>query len=174
MKDIAAGIESIVTAIGIIVGGYWSYMLFVKQRQKYPRAVITHKIIHKSISDGKVLLNVCATISNIGGVLLSLDHIQTRVQQIRPLHPDILEKIQQGVPTEKDESEIHWPYLATRESNLNVNDYEVEPKEDDKFYYDFVLDSNVQTVEVYSYIRNVAKGGREIGWNLTTIYDLDK
>lgn len=172
MKDIAAGIESIVTAIGIIVGGYWSYMLFVKQRQKYPRAKIVHEIIHKHISTGKFLLRVCVTVSNIGDVLLSLNHIETRIQQMRPLHPDIEDKIKNVVPIKTDE--IPWPSLDLKESNWDVKEYEVEPKEDDKFYYDFVLDSNIQTVEVYSYIRNVAKGGREIGWNLTTIYDLDK
>jgi hypothetical protein len=31
----------------------------------------------------------------------------------------------------------------------------------------------VKTVEVYSYFKNEKKFDREIGWNLTTLYDLE-
>jgi hypothetical protein len=38
--------------------------------------------------------------------------------------------------------------------------------------WDFILDGDLDTILVYSYYRNVQKRNRDIGWGLTTLYDL--
>lgn len=44
--------------------------------------------------------------------------------------------------------------------------------ETDELHFDFVVDSDVQVVVIYSYLKNVKKRRREIGWNVTLVYDL--
>jgi hypothetical protein len=65
-----------------------------------------------------------------------------------------------------------WPCLVDRECNWSKECREVEPGEIDEFHFDFVIPAHVQLVEIYSYIRNVKKQDREIGWNTTTVYSL--
>lgn len=46
-------LESALTGIAIIVGGFWTYKMFVKKREKYPRASINHCIIEKILITGR-------------------------------------------------------------------------------------------------------------------------
>lgn len=45
IKDFASVVQSLGIYIGLIVGGYWTYRVFIQNRQKYPRANLTHKMI---------------------------------------------------------------------------------------------------------------------------------
>ena len=173
IKEIAEILVAVATVIAFIVGGMWSYKLFVKKRLKYPRANITHKILHKPIPSGKVLLHVTTVISNTGDVLLSLISGTTRIQQMLPLSQEVLNGISEGKdPVCEQETEIEWPLLMDRDSDWKEREFEIEPGEEDQIVYDFIIDANVQTVVVYSYLKNVSKGSRDIGWSLTTVYDL--
>ena len=150
-------------------------MLFVKKRQKFPRANITHKISHIPISNNKVPLRVTAMIYNKGDVLISLHSGTTRVQQVLPLSQDMINDINKDkdlVP--KGMTEIEWPLIGKdRDSNWKKGEFEIEPGEKDQIPYDFIIDADIETVVVYSHFRNVKKKrSRNIGWDLTTVYDL--
>jgi hypothetical protein len=166
IKEIVDIAEPLATIIAILVGGFWSYMLFVRNRQKYPRAKISHQIAHKKISDEKVLLHVSTKISNIGNVLLSIISGRTWVQQVIPSQEKVLDSIPRG------ETEINWPSIGDKITKWEEGKFEIEPGEDDQICYDFVIDADVQTVKVYSHFENVKKRGRDLGWSWTTIYDL--
>jgi hypothetical protein len=169
----AGSVQACATVIAIIVGGVWSYMLFVQKRQRYPRANIEHRITHRSIPDNKLLLHVAVTVRNTGDVLLSLVSGQTRIQQILPLSLELLDPISKGRdPVKAGDREILWPLIKLRKQKWREQECEIEPGESDEFHYDFILDAEVQTIEVYSYFKNAKKPGREIGWGWTTIYDL--
>jgi len=174
LKDITEIARSFATVAAILVGGLWSYMLFVRTRQRYPRAKIKHEITHRALSDDKGLLHIAVNISNSGDVLLSVVSAQTRIQQVLPTPPEILDSVNQGLdPVQKGKTEIEWPLIGTtRKSHWAKGKREIEPGESDELHYDFVLDSRIQTVEVYTYVKNATKRGREIGWSLTTLYDL--
>jgi hypothetical protein len=146
----------------------------VEKRQKYPRAITSHRITHRTIATGKVLLHVIVTISNKGDVLLSLVEAEVRIQQVLPTPPEVLEKISSGVnPRQIDRQEISWPLIDKRVTIWKEGEgIEIEPGEEDNLYYDFVINSSIQTVEVYSHFKNAKKRPRDIGWNLTTIHDL--
>jgi len=174
LKDITEIVRSFATVAAILVGGVWSYMLFVRTRQRYPRAKIKHEITHRVLSDDKALLHIAVNINNSGDVLLSVVSAQTRIQQVLPTPPEILDSVNQGLdPVQKGKTEIEWPLIGTtRKSHWAKGKREIEPGESDELHYDFVLDSRIQTVEVYTYVKNATKRGREIGWSLTTLYDL--
>jgi hypothetical protein len=172
-KDIFEILKNVATIMAMIVGAIWGYMLFVKKRQKYPCANISHQITHRSIDDQKFLLNVEVLISNVGTVLLSLVSAEIRILQVLPPPRDVLYSIQKGIdPVRKAETEVQWPMIASRESTFQKNKYEIEPCEQDHFSFDFIIDKNIQTIQIYTFVRNEIKRKREIGWSLTTFYDL--
>jgi len=173
IKEVFVIIESVIKIIAIIFGGWWSYRLFVKNRLKYPKAKIEHKVFHKKITDDKILLHVDTTILNTGNVLISIVSGVTRVQQMIPTQNTILNSINEGKdPVSEELNEINWPLIQEREYKRKKGELEIEPGENDQICYDFIIDSDVQTVVIYSYYKNINKYRRDLGWHLTTKYDL--
>ena len=70
------------------------------------------------------------------------------------------------------EPEAGWPLLNESRLRFGKGKREIEPGETDEVHFDFVLDSDVQIIVVYSYFKNVTKKRREIGWHATSTYDL--
>lgn len=172
-KEIAQIAQSVFTIIAVLVGGIWGYWLFVKNRQRYPRAQIEHSVFHRAISDDKILLHVIVKVSNLGNVLLSLVSLDTRIQKILPSSDEFIESIRKGLDTvDEGEAEIEWPLIGSRELNLEKDKYEIEPGETQGIDCDFILGSDVEVIALYTYLKNVSKRGREIGWDSTTIYTL--
>jgi len=175
LKELATIVQSIVTTIAIIVGGIWTWILFVKKRHGYPRARLEHRILKKPLPDGKTLLNVQLIISNIGDVLLSIVSTSTRVQQMLPIIMDIKKCIDEGKdPVSEGNTECEWPLLSERLGKISKGEFIVEPGETETICYDFIIDADVQTIAVYSHLENLKENHKnhEIGWNLTTVYDI--
>jgi hypothetical protein len=61
-ETIAKALESIVTAGGIVAAGVWTYLIFVKRRQRFPRATVSHQTYHYRPTDGQTLLRVAAKV----------------------------------------------------------------------------------------------------------------
>lgn len=174
IKDAAEALSAFFTAIAFVVGGIWAYMLFVRQRQRYPRATLEQRVVHKRVDERRVLLRVSVTVSNQGDVLLSLASGFVRVQQMVPWPSEFVDAIEKGEdPVRAGETEVEWPLLGERYLTFEESEREVEPGEPDEFHFDFVIGGGVQTVLVYTYISNQHKRGRDIGWGVTTVYDLD-
>ncbi len=174
-KEVVTVIQAIVTTIAIVVGGLWTYFLFVKKRQKFPRASVSHQIFCRTISGEKALLNVKTVISNSGDVLLCLESGVVRVQQILPIPDNIDALIKQDQdPVAGDRTEIDWPLIGTRSFSFEKGKCEIEPGEHDQFVSDHVIDANVQLVAVYSYFKNTRKRRRDIGWSITTVYEITR
>ena len=172
-KDIVSVIQAIVTTIAIVVGGVWSYFLFVKKRQRFPRANISHQIFHKHISNGKALLNVKTIINNAGDVLLSLESGKVNVNQILPVSSEMVDLIKSGKDiVDESRREVDWPLIGTRSFEWEKGRCEIEPGENDHFLCDFIMDENIKLVVVYSYFENIKKHNRNIGWGITTYYEL--
>lgn len=167
-------LESALTGIAIIVGGFWTYKMFVKKREKYPRASINHCIIEKNLNNGKKLVHLFIEIKNIGSVLLSLERYDVRISQVIPLDNELAHKISKNDdPVDGEYHEIFWPLLFNRLKKFQGDDIcELEPSEIEKFNFDFVIDDGIKTIQVYCYFKNKSKPGKEIGWNCTTFHDL--
>jgi len=170
VKEIADIVQAFFTVAAIIGGGIWFY----RRRQRYPRADVTHAITHKALPNGKFLLHVAVTISNKGEVLLSLISGVTRIQQMLPLPASVLDTINKGLdPVKKGQTEVEWPLIGERKPKWGEGKIEIEPGESDHIDIDYILEGSVKSVEVYSYFKNASKRGKEIGWQLTTVYDLN-
>lgn len=179
IKDIFAAVQSLTVSIGVFIGGIWAYWLFYKHRQKYPRANLSHEISHKILPDDKILLQFSVKVINVGNVIISLNKCDIRVQQIIPVNDQIAELIKNNnekVCIKENNKfldyEINWPLLKHVELKCDKRLCEIEPNENEQIFYEFILNSNIKTVKIYSHFINQAIRGRnELGWSLTTIYD---
>lgn len=174
-RDIASIAQSITTMLAIVVSGFWGYWVFVKNRQQYPRANLSQSITHRKIDGRNILLHVVVIVQNVGEILLCLRTAETRIQKVLPLPKPVAKTLRKGEnPVLKGETEINaWPLLGCHETGFQENLFEIEPGETQELHHDFVIPSGVKTILVYSYLKNIKKRNREIGWNTTTYYDIN-
>jgi hypothetical protein len=177
-------VQAVVTIGAVLIAGLWTYLLFVRRRQKFPRASVTHRVTFDPVDDQKLLLRATVVIANKSEVLLSINHGMVWVQQVMPWP-----KIAAKAPIDGDEAEkkkeLSWPVLAERRLDDSQDRWEVEPGETEELHLDFLLRRPLDVVLLYSYFRNSKKRlrprvrrpwgiFREIGWNTTTLHVLDR
>lgn len=162
----AEHIQALVVAVGTVVAGIWTYLLFVRKRLHYPK-VNTHIEISKiDIAGKKRFIRVDINIENIGSVLLKSNYAELRLRQIEPIRKDILEVVKKGYdPLFKSKSKIEWPCIVQREWKDQFK-LEIEPGEKDALQADFFIDDDISTIELYFFLQNQKKV-KGIGWTLT-------
>ncbi len=166
--------KDVITSIGFIVAGSWTYLLFVRQRQRFPRAELAHKVAYVHVTDRQALVHVTVAVKNLGSVLIRLRQGYVQIQQVKPLPVDISNTlVAEGDPVGEGCTEVPWPLLGRRDCTWDSAPQEIEPGESEEFHFDFLIASEVQTIETYSYLRNMVKYDREIGWNHTTLCELE-
>lgn len=171
---IAQTVEAIATTIGIAAAGVWTYLLFVRRRQRYPRATVSHAVSCFPLEDGRSILRVSARIINTSDVLLCFRYARTRLQHFYPLPTHIADRLNGGDddPLASGEHELPWTVVAAREWQFPEQRAEVEPGETEVLHCDFVVPAVIERVLLYTYITNHEKRGRDIGWSDTTVVDL--
>jgi hypothetical protein len=173
-KDISDIIQKLVTSIGIIVGGRWTYFLFVRQRLGLPKLKMDLLVNEVLLPESTKLVHVELKILNVGSVLLAPRFAELRLRQVVPIPDDLLPLIKKGYdPIEKGKTQIEWPLIAGREWKWERKEFEIEPGEGDSMHADFVIPDKVKTCEFYCYIANSDKKGQGIGWPLTSIYNFN-
>lgn len=174
LKELLPLIESAVTVVAIVFAGAWTYILFVRRRQRFPRASVQQEINQIPLPNDQSLLQVAAKISNEGDVLVSLLSARTRIQKIIPLSEGIRKEIELGNdPVPEGEQEVPWPILGARDWAFCISEAEIEPNETEVLHSEFVLDKSVKAIVVYTYVKNRIKRRQEIGWSQTTLVHLD-
>jgi len=174
-ERIANIVEALATVVALGLGGVWSYWLFVKRRQRHPHAAVEHRIAHRFIGEGKVLLHVDVRITNIGQVLMSPMQSVTRIQRVLPLPSHVAEAIRNGRdPVPEGETEVEWELLDEHKERFERGACEIEPGESQDVSHDFILDTGLQTVEVYSYVLTEEDRETGLAWDMITLYDLSE
>ena len=174
-KNIVQIIESLATVIAIVVGGFWTYGVFIRHRQKYPRAMITHQIVQKPIGRGKTLFLATIQIENKGDVLVKINRGEVRLLQVLPLIGEIQQAVATGNdPVKTGYTSVDWHLLGKRSLSFSKPACEIEPGETDIIQFDFIVEDDVRFVQLYSYFKNEQKGAKEIGWTNTTFYEIPR
>jgi hypothetical protein len=185
--------QAIVTILAVIFGGWWTYKLFIEQREQYPHANIEQKLSHVALIDrpGNVaervlgvpisafhsilpvnLLRVVIELTNVGKTLMTTGDAIIRVQQILPpacqkVGPCVVrDEIGAAINNVKrQEDRFSWRLIGERVTSFD-RPYDLEPGEKQSFEFEFVTPSEVKLVLVYAYFRNDKRcgEGREIGW----------
>lgn len=175
LKTLAEAIQALVTALGLVAAGLWSYLLFVRNRQRYPRADLHHEVSVLDLTQKETLIHVRIVLKNIGGVLIRAILAQVHIGLVLPLQPEVAGSLRKGEDlVENQGSDIRWKTLGQRECSWKESPCEVEPGETEEFHFDIVIPSEIKVVEVYSYLKNEAKRKRSIGWRHTSFVWLDK
>jgi len=159
-------LESASKIAALIVGGFWTYLLFIKKRSAYPRAAVSHDVTLVPLNDERALLRVSITIRNTSEVLLAVESIRVELKRISPF---VDESPALGYAGHGRAFEYPWPMVGEAKPRP---DLEIEPGESDAVHLDFIVERTTSSVQVYSYVKNVKKRGREIGWNCTSVHHL--
>ncbi len=180
-KDGFSAIESLAKVIGIVVAGYWSYLVFIRKREKFPRVKIKHAVAFWDLSDKERIVRVTLSIENQSDVLLRIYEGRTWIQLMKPWPEDVIQNFKQEqiaetdagqskeslAPGMKDKgTEIQFPLIAERQFR---GEREIEPKESDDLVIDFVIDSQYEQILVYSFVENAEKPGRHLTWSVSSV-----
>jgi hypothetical protein len=171
-KSVLGLAESFAKIAALIVGGSWTYLLFIKKRTAFPRAEVVHTCAAYPIDGQRSVLRVTLTVKNKSDVLLQIISGRVLVQQIAPF-ADAAAELPMGFAGQGDTFEYSWPPIGDRVFEYASDRYlEVEPGESDAIDFDVFIEGTVRVVQIYSYLKNVTKKNRELGWNCTSIHRL--
>jgi hypothetical protein len=148
--------QAVATIIAILAGGYWTYMLFIEQRQLFAHLKTEHHLTHVSLPGSRILLMVDVIHSNVGGVKVTLTSGDVKIYSLDP--PDL---------NVKDESSA-WN-LQAEKTEIPGGDLLIEPGESDQIHYEFIL-SDDAPLRIYTYYKNPTTPGNS-GWVTWSLYD---
>ncbi len=109
----------------ILVGGYWTYLLAIKERKFEPRANIEHKTAHVALNSDINLLRVVVKITNTGDAELVAQDSKVMILRIVPLELrrigeaegiDISSELRMqsdGVDVQRPAEAFRWPLVAS-------------------------------------------------------------
>lgn len=164
LADILADLA---TSIAVIVAGVWTYLLFIKNRERYPRATLENAASTLKLDEQSTLVRVQIRVTNSGKVLLPVEDLECRLLQVLPLVGSVQSKCEAGRTLLEDgEHCIGWPMLFERRWSYGKGQSEIEPGESETFCCDFVIDPSVRVVRIYSHLANPSKAAA-IGWACT-------
>jgi membrane protein implicated in regulation of membrane protease activity len=166
-------IVKIVTISATIIGAIWSYYAFFRQRLKEPRLNVTHEINPLDLPDGKRLLKVYATITNIGQVRVELCVWRLRAEQVLPLTKTALADLAKGAFTDAH-GHSHWNCLVEGTFSKDDKSFEMalEPGETDRASANLIIIGEVKAVQVYSHFSRTSDARPLVGWPSRTLIDL--
>lgn len=173
-KDLAQIIQAVATTFAFIVAGYWTYLLYVRKRLKYPRVSIEISIDDIPLTEGARIIHAGVKIINKGDVIVTSNRAELRLRQVEPI-PGVIRGFAQANqdPVPSGEKEIEWPMIAGRIWQFDEADFEVEPGEDDSLHADFMIMNDITVVQIYFFLSNAAKSKRNLGWTVTKIYKVN-
>jgi hypothetical protein len=162
-------IQSITTSLGILTAGVWSYLIFVRRRERYPRAKMSHSVLRIALADDRDLVRLAVKIENTGQVLLRLETVNARIQQVVPVPAHLSEAIVRDAdPISTAETELPWPVLQERSWSLGPEGARLEPGETEVLDCDFVIPASISTFLIYSHVPNLV--APEVSWDCSTIH----
>jgi len=164
-------IQSLSTTVAIIVGGIWTYFLFIKNRLNYPTVKIKIQPQKILLPNKKYLIHVKVVIENASKIILKSKYAKLRLRSVVPLPPDVEELVNKDFdPIHEGQNRVVWPLIAAREWQWGVDRFEIEPSEEGTLHTDFIISGEISVIELYVFINNAKK--RDIGWAETLIYEL--
>lgn len=173
MVTFFAVLADLATVVAVIVGGIWTYKLFVKRRERYPALRVEHFVNHEVFPNSGALLRLELRLINVGKTWVRLESGSVRLQQVSPCPNHILGWLKEEVANVESGNKTEAPWPLIEERPFSRAGSELEPGEFESFYFDFFVPQDVASLIVYSYVANVSKQdeGQNIGWNNKTFYN---
>ena len=179
-KDLMAGFQSLVTAVGIVVAGLWAYFNYFRKRESHPKVEISHTITTQALNHDYLLLSVEMDCLNIGSVQVPLRAAETQVYQVAPSTDDDITAMVQ-IQNDDDRRDLHfrWTGLGRCRHEWQDQVSTLNPGEREHIVFDFlVYRRDIEAIYVYSFLlkRSLSLDAREIemGWNRRTLFKFPK
>lgn len=157
--------QAAVSAVAVIVAGFWAYLVFVRERRRFPQAVVEHEV-HAIVVGENLFVRANVKIRNVGSMLLTADQITVRVQKMFPM------ELSAPPPNQLSEPDFDWPILSCRQIDWPQGTCEIEPNESQPLPFDFIIGDKPTMIQIYSYVRNSSKRNRPIGWRHATVHNV--
>ncbi|WP_292916644.1 hypothetical protein [Nitrosomonas sp.] len=172
LKNFVDLVQSIATTGAIVIGGIWTYFLFIKNRLNYPQIELKIACDQYALDHGKKLIHTTVTLKNTGKVMLYSRFAEIRLRQVLPLPIEVNERISQNYDLLlQDQTQVEWPLIAARQWHWDSGEFEIEPEESDAVHTEFVVDASVTLVQFYFFIKNAKK--QNLGWSLAEMHKLE-
>lgn len=167
-------ILKIVSISAIAVGAGWTYNAFLRQRLASPRLNVTQGVKSVRLPDGRHLLKVEATVSNIGQIQVILRLWRLYAEQILPLTETV--KTDDLPKLAYTDQQANWYRVADGNFTGAAFGMLLEPGEVDHAIGNLVIPEGVEVVQVSSYLWVRADGAWIEGvpsvWRSQDIVDL--
>ena len=177
-KDFIDMLQSISTIAALIVGGMWTYLLFIRKRESLPKVTVEHIVSISPMGASGVLLTLVVELCNTGNTLIELDQAVIRVGQVLPMSDPLIHVIRQNTTPENLEGEHEyvdepWPDPWQRMVSFQGDDrVEIEPGTSQQFNFNFILPEDVRRVRLYTWFGNPVKQKNELGWTKISFADI--
>jgi hypothetical protein len=173
-KDWVEILQAAFTIAAMIVGGIWTYRMFIKKREHYPGINLSFTIDCMEIDETHNLVHVAILHENIKETLLMAKTAELRLRRVQPLPASIERDLKTGAdPVSDVYASIEWPMILERNWTFTEElPFEIEPGESDSLHADFFVDKHVKIIQFYYYIANIEKKGKNLGWALTQYYQI--
>jgi hypothetical protein len=148
----AEAFSNVAQILALLVGGLWTYRVFVRQRLDWKRACLQHEVTILSRSQDWMVIRVRVCIQNIGSVVIVFAHGSTQIFQVSPVSEQIA-KIVAGEAAQVGESlvkrtKLPWPKLVLYDYPLQDDEFILEPGETGSLYCEFSLPAKVESILV--------------------------
>ena len=168
LQKVSSALQALLTSAAIVVGGLWTYGLFIRQRLRFPRVELSLAIDCFDVPAKKRIVHAALHVRNSGSVLLPLNYAELRLRQVIPIPKEIPQFERGNDPVLPEETELPWPALAQREWRKPM---ELEPGECETLHADFVIETEILVVEFYAFVPNRVKPREKLGWSMTMMYN---
>ncbi len=175
LKDIAAIVQSSVTAVAIVAGGVFAYYKLQLFRDFEPHLSITHEISHRVISESYIHIGVTANLHSSSKVKVELRRAFFSIQVVSPLTDNKVENLYEEIFVKKSNKDIQWRTLYNIPREWIKNELIIEPSESHQEISEFILSSDIEAIVIYTYFYNSKSSPSAQsaeGWSATTIYDI--
>ncbi|MBU2489672.1 MAG: hypothetical protein KKA60_09800 [Proteobacteria bacterium] len=149
--------QGFLTAAAILAGGFWAYMLFIRQRIAFPRLDLSIQNHPMKIRNGWIFHTV-VEMRNVGAVIARIPSAELRLRTVIPLPEEVHTLVDKGFdPVLKGETHLSWPMLAGHNWDWKKGPIEIEPGESDAIPTDFFVPDDIQVIQFYVHVSNVKK-----------------
>lgn len=179
LEKIFGILDNVFTIVGIIVGALWTYNLFVKNRQIYPRADIEHHVSISHIPNKEYsILTILVNFKNSGQVLLKVKSYVIEIQELFPFDDNITNQLSDTFSKNGKFIEIANGKFLHKVKDEPTEIIEMEPSEKEQFPIILIISNELKGIIVKSHFKNIKKERKHwfsierksIGWNNTTTH----
>ena len=195
LVDFISEFLTIIQALLTIAAGVFAGIWFIRRGLFLSRATVSHAVEEIRIDAATILVRVKLIIRNTGEVRITIGRIRTRLQQVTPLVGNMKSSIAdrlanladarsgyaagRGIRKEEDLKDGHkfrWPSIGDDIQVWTQEDlFEIEPKESETLSYDFIVEGDVEAIQIYSFVGNESRNRPDrpdIGWTVRSLHTL--